>query len=152
MIGIILYKVRFQKTDVKKYLCILVTLNLISTGVYLILTKFYLSPDFSQNFKIVFALNAIKIFLKQLLYLPVLAYWTQKDMVNVEGTMVSLLLTVVYLTITIAYLFGRSLMRILDVSKDSLENYWQLIACQTVYQLLCLPLIFFIPSKILKMN
>jgi hypothetical protein len=120
MIAIIIYKVRFQKTNVKKYLCFLVSLNLICTGAYLSLTRFYLTPDFTNNFKIVFVLNGLKIFLKQLLYLPILAYWTQKDMVNVEGTMVSLLLSAIFLTITIAYFFGLFLMRILDVTENSL--------------------------------
>jgi hypothetical protein len=99
-------------------------------------------------------LNGVKIILKELLTLPILAYWTNKEMVNVEGTMVTLLFSMVFLTISMSNYLGLGVMRILSSGHQSMEldQFWKLVAVQACYQLLYLPLIFLVPKKIFQKN
>lgn len=95
--------------------------------------RFHLTPQNEFNFWIVLPSHGLKIFLSQMMFLPILAHWTKKDMVNVEGTMVSLLLSLNFLTLYIGKQFGYLLMMALKINKETLNSYWQLIACQAVY-------------------
>ena len=60
-----------------------------------------------------FIFNGLKTILKELIYLPILDYWTSKDMINVEGTMITLLFSLVFLTISIGNYLGFIIMKIM---------------------------------------
>ncbi len=75
-VAIILFRSKLRRFDLKKLICFFTVANFVFTSVYAFLLKEFFQPGKNYNFPFLMILNGIKIILKDLPTLPILAYWT----------------------------------------------------------------------------